>query len=136
MIQDSANSSGAKVSPAHAPPRFPFEILMCAINLLSKLQLGGDNLVGSVFEVSQEKSRVALTSELGKFIHFDSQEAAKIGDCRRTRRRSMVSGPFFHKETFPNATICEEMTELTPRAEEAGMLRTFINTANVADRTW
>ena len=56
-----------------------------------------------------------IASELGKFIHFDNQETVKVGDWKRTRRRSKGSGPVFAKETFPNATIREEMTVLTPR---------------------
>ena len=46
----------------------------------------------------------------------------------------------FKKEIFPKATILECVDELTLRAGEEGMLRSFINTTNVGTdaghRSW
>ena len=43
---------------AHAP-QGACEHLVCALNLLANLQAGGDNLVDSIFECLQERSRLS-----------------------------------------------------------------------------
>ena len=44
---------------AHAPPQGACEHLVCALDLLANLQAGGDNLVDTIFECLQERSRLS-----------------------------------------------------------------------------
>ena len=52
----------------------------------------------------------------------------------RTRRRSKAVRPKFNSAILPDTIIRETVDELTLRAAEAGVLRSFINTTDVGGR--
>ena len=66
---------------------------------------------------------------LRKFIAEDNHEAVKVGYLHReTRSKKVVKLKF--TADFPGAVIGEGADELTLRAHEEGVLRTFIDTSN------
>ena len=67
---------------------------------------------------------------LRKFISEDNHEAVKEGDMHHETRPKKVVKPKF---TAPGAVIREGAAELTLRAHEEALLRTFIDTSNVGD---
>ena len=64
VVQDSTDSSEAKVFRAHAPPRGACGNFVCALKLLTNQQLEGDSLVQVPAEGRQEQSRVKMMDEL------------------------------------------------------------------------
>ena len=126
ILQDCAYSSEAKVFRAHAPQGV-CQNLVRALKLLANLQAGGDNLVGTIFELLQ------ITCVLRKFIEVDNQEAVKIGDLERHKEVLKVVRPKCNLMMFREAYIREEVDELTLRAGDAGMVCAFIDTTNVGD---
>ena len=70
---------------------------------------------------------------LRKFIAVDNYEAVKAGDLYRETRFKKVVKPRFTTD-FPGADFWEGADELTLRAYEEGVLRTFTDTANVGNR--
>ena len=75
------DSSEEKVSRVHAPPNGVCENLIQA-----NQQMGGDSrvpvLVGGGL---QERSRLHMMDELGRFTTVDTHEAVKVGDLAETR---------------------------------------------------
>ena len=74
-----------------------------------------------------------MAYELGK---LDNQEAVKVGDLERYTDVTKVVRTSFFRAISPNAAFREEVCELTLRAGDAGMLRTFIDTTRVENGTW
>ena len=72
---------------------------------------------------------------LRNFIAVDSHEAVTVRDLHRETRSKKVVKPKFTTD-FPGAVIREGADELTLRAHETGVLRTFIDTSNVGDQRW
>ena len=75
---------------AHAPAQGACENLFCALKLLANLQVGGSNLVDTIFEGFQERSRQTLTCKLRRFIEVYNHEAVKIGDLEKNSEAIMV----------------------------------------------
>ena len=72
---------------------------------------------------------------LWKFTAVDNHEAVKVGDLHQESRSKRVGRPRFATE-LSGAVIREGADELTLRAQEEGVLRTFIDTSNVGDQRW
>ena len=67
---------GEGVSGPRATSRSVRASLVCLhFKLLANLQTGGDNLVDTIFEGLQERSRMQITNDLRRFIEVDNQEA-------------------------------------------------------------
>ena len=67
------------------------------------------------------------------FIAVDNHAAVKMGDLEKEARSIKVVLPRFATD-FPGAAIGEGVEELTLRAHEEGVLRTFTNTTNVGNK--
>ena len=56
---------------AHAPPQGACQNLVCA--LLTVRETGcADNLVDTIFDISQEQSRLKITNVLRRFVEVDN----------------------------------------------------------------
>ena len=55
----------------------------------------------TIFEVVQARSRLKITSELGKFIEVDNQEVVKIGDLKRCTEVIKICLAQFHQADLP-----------------------------------
>ena len=69
------------------------------------------------------------------FIAVDNYAAVKIGDPQKETRSKKVVTPRFTTD-FPGAVLLDAAGELTLRAHEEGVFRTFIDTANVGNKRW
>ena len=69
---------------------------------------------------------------LRKFLDVDNHEAVKVGGLQEGTTSVKVVKPKFTAD-FPGAVIREGADELTLRTHEEGVVRTFIDTANVED---
>ena len=65
-------------------------------------------------------------------ITLGNHEAVEIGDLEKTQESLSVMNPKFTTD-FPEAAVREGADQLTLRAEEEDVLRTFIDTADVGD---
>ena len=81
--------------------------------------------VGKCVSGLLEKSRSRKVDGLGKFIVVDNHEAVRVGG---TENRVPTE--------FSGAVIWEGADELTLRAQEESVVRTFIDTSNVGDGRW
>ena len=88
---------------------------------LDKPQKDGDSPVGTLLQV---------LDGLRKFLAVDNHEAVTVGDLNREARSKKVVKPKFTTD-FLGAGIHEGTDELTLRAREEGVLRTFLDTSNV-----
>ena len=100
VIQDSADTSEAKVFRAHAPPQGACENLVCALKLLAKQQMGGESLMQVLVAGLQEQSRFNRMDELRRFIKVDNHEGVKIGDSEKHSVALHVVEPKVSKD-FP-----------------------------------
>ena len=66
---------------------------------------------------------------------ISSHSAVDVGGLRRGTKSIQVKKPQF-SEAFPEAAIREGADELTLRAEQAGSLRTFIDTKHIELERW
>ena len=80
--------SEAKVSRADAPPQGQCAHLLCALELLAKLQTGGGNPEDTILQGVREQSRLKITNEPRRFIEVDDHEAVKIGELENCPERS------------------------------------------------
>ena len=69
---------------------------------------------------------------LRSFIMVDNHEEVKVGDLEKNMESRPVVRPKFTTD-FLEAMVREGADELTLRAEEERMLRTFIDTTDVGD---
>ena len=67
------------------------------------------------------------------FVAVDNYAAVKIGDLEKETRSKKDEKPRFATD-FPRAVIREGAGELTLRAHEEGVLRTFIDTSNMGNK--
>ena len=117
-----------------APRGVRDNLIQTALKLLAN-QHDGDSLVKVLVTGLQQRSRLKVIAELRKFITMDSRQAVKTGDLEKTQESLPVVKPQFTAD-FPEAVVREGADELTLRAEEQGMLRTFIDTADVGESRW
>ena len=82
-----------------------------------------------------EQIRRKITEELCRLISEDNHEAVKFGNLERYKESRKVVRPNFLAD-IPEAIVREGPDELTLRAEQAGVSRTFIDTTYVADFKW
>ena len=78
---------------------------------------------------------VAKVYGLRKFIEVDNHEAVKVGGLRRGLKSFKVVKSKFRTD-FPGAVFREGAGELTLRAHEEGVRRTFIDTSTVGHQRW
>ncbi len=114
--------SEAKVFRAHVPPQGACENLVRSVKLLANLQNGGGNLVDTIFNGSQERSRLKVTYESRRFTEVDNRKAVKTDELEKHSEAMKVVRLNLNRATFPDATIREGVDEWTVRA---GMLRTL-----------
>ena len=91
-----------------------------------------DSPVKTVLQGLQERSRLKMMDGLTRFMMVDNFETVKVGDLDKNMESKKVVKPKFTTD-FPDAVTREGADELTLRAEEAGMLRTFMDTMDVGD---
>ena len=77
-----------------------------------------------------EESRRKIMDGLRLLIAVDNYAAVKIRDLHKETRSKKVVRPSFTTD-FSGAVLRDGAGELTFRAHEEGVLRTFIDTANV-----
>ena len=82
VVQDTTDRREAKVFRAHAAPHGVCDNL---INGGSAAREGSDSPVNVPVAGLQERSRLKMTEELGRFIATDNQEAINIEDLEKTR---------------------------------------------------
>ena len=83
----------------------------------------------------QEKSRLKIMVGLRRFIMVDNHVAVKVGDLEKNMKSRTVVKPKFTTD-FPEAVVREGAAQLRLRAEQEGILHTFIDTTDVGDRRW
>ena len=135
VIQESTDHRKANVSRAHAVPQETCDNLINALKLLTNQENDGDCPVGKIVSGLLERSRSRIMDELRKFIAVNNHGAVKVGDLHRETSSKKVVKPKFTAD-FPGAVVREGADELTLRAHEEGVLRTFIDTSNVGDQRW
>ena len=116
VVQDSTVPR-ATVFRAHAAPQGTCEHLVNALKLLTNQQKGGDSPVETVVTGLWERKRNRITDGLRKFISEVNHEALKVRDFHQQSESKWF--------TSPGAVIKEGADELTSRAHEEGVLRTF-----------
>ena len=95
----------------------------------------GDSPVKMVLQGLGEKNRLKILDGLRRFIMVDNHEVVKLGDSEKNMESRIMSKPEFTAD-FLGSVVRERADELTLRAEEEGMLRTFIDTTDVGDNRW
>ena len=123
VVQDSVDLREAKVFGAHAPQG------LCD-------QKDGDSPVENIVTGLQDKSRKGVMDGLRNFIEVDNHAAVNVGGLHRGIKSARVVRPNLLKVDYPEAVIREGADELSLRAAEVGVLRTFIDTADVEDLRW
>ena len=82
-----------------------------------------------------EESRRKIMDGLRLFIAVDNRAAVKIRDLHKESRSRKVVKPSFTTDSR-EAVLRDDAGELTLRAHEEGVLRTFIDPANVGNKRW
>ena len=113
-----------KCCRAHAAPQGTCDNLINALKLLTNRRKMATVQLGKLLQI---------LDGLRKFIAVDNHEAVTVGDLHLETGSKNVVKPKFTAD-FPGAVIHEGAGELTLRAHEEGVLRTFIDTPNVGDR--
>ena len=90
-VSETGQCGGEGVS-GHAPPQGPCENLTCALKWLANFQMGGSNLVDTIFEGLQEQSRLKITN------------GVKTGDREKNSEAIIVVKRKF-KESYQNAAV-------------------------------
>ena len=125
----------AKVFRAHATLQGICENLINALKLLTSQQDDGDSPMDMFVQGLCEKSWLKIMNELRRFITTDNHEAVKCGDLEKYEvALEVVTGNF--RADFPVAMVRNGRKELTLRAEEEGVNRTFIDTTNAGNLRW
>ena len=109
--------------------------LINALKHLAHQQKDCDSPVKTVVQGLEERSRLKMMDELTRFMMVDNFETVQVGDLDKNMESKKVVKPKFTTD-FPEAVTREGADELTLRAEEAGMLRTFMDTTDVGDSRW
>ena len=137
VIQLSTNANEAKVFKAHAAPLELCDNLVNALKPLANQQNDGDSPIESIVTGLHEKSRKGIMDGLTGLIKVDNHNAGAVdvGGLRRGTKSIQVKKPQF-SEAFPEAFIRDGADELTLRAEEVGLLRTFVDTKHVELERW
>ena len=87
-------------------------------------------MISSVLTTWKEgRSRKGIMDGLRKFIAVDNHEAVNVGGLCQGIKSVQVVQPMF-TAAFSEAVIREEANEVTLRAHEEGVRRTFIDTTN------
>ena len=68
-------------------------------------------------------------------VKIGNHAAVKIGNLEKGARSKKVVKPRFATD-FPGAVVPEGVDDVRLRADEEGVLRTFINTTNVGNKRW
>ena len=137
VIQLSTNANEAKVFKAHAAPLGLCDNLVKALKPLANQQNDGDGPIESIVTGLHEKSRKGIIDGLTSLIKVDNHSAGAVdvGGLRRGTKSIQVKKPKF-SEAFPEADVRDGADELTLRAEEVGLLRTFVDTKHVELERW
>ena len=121
VIQGSTDHQEAKIVRAHAAPHGMCDNLVNTLKLLANQQTGGVS-----------PAQVLVDGFPKNEVGSNNHEAVTLGDLEKTQESLLVVKAKFTAD-FPEVVLREGADELTLGREEEGMLRTFIDTANVGD---
>ena len=129
-MQDSTGRRDAKVFVARATLQGMCDHLSDALKPLANQQKDGDSSVNMVVQRLPERSWLNMMDWLRSFIMVASHEEVKVDDLEKNMESRPVEKPKFTID-FPEAVVWGGVDELTLRADEAGALRTFVDTTKV-----
>ena len=135
VIRDSTDPRKAKVFRAHAAPQGMCDNLINSLKLLTNQQKDGASPVDNLAARLLETCRRGIMDGLRKFIAVDNHEAVKVGGLHQDTKSFKVVKPKFTTD-FLATVIREGADDLTLRAHEEGVLRTFIDTTKIEDQRW
>ena len=104
-------------------------------NSWANQQKDGDSAVRMIVQGLLEKNRRKRMDRCRLLNAVDNHAAVKIGSLEKGARSKNVVKPRFATD-FPGAVIPEGVDDVRLRADEEGVLRTFINTTNVGNKRW